>query len=833
VRNRCLGAAVVLLVLQAHNLAFAQSGHGPVRLDPTLDISVPTLESAIHAPLPEQYIWSGQPGGEGEGVFLYFRKSFSLRNVPKTATLYVAGPNWLRVYVNGRLLANGVRDAKERIRPFVMGIDISGQLHVGRNAVAVMAFQGASMVLKIVPAPLQVMKPALLVSDATWKCDFRFHEGWEQQGLDDRAWPNARSLGSIEEKSDFFQGNEDAGMYRWPGYDGISPFLAHTVLRAKELIYGFEGMGNLHNSSALLEGDTVRFIRQFPAPPRKNTLKSGEKTSPSSDEAAVILPARKVPASECPYVVLGFGKECSGRIRVISDSPAPMRLEVQYGESVEEASTSPYLGANEIYVPPYGTVYGPKSAFQYALVRFLGGSSPLRFKAIDVDYIYYPVKQIGSFESSDPLLDKIWQVGAFTAHLCMQDAIWDGPKRDRMCLAGGLDISARVISTVFGDRFLIDKSLKGLIAGAGNPVSNDVNGIPGYSALWVMCEADYFRHTRDIAHLKSVHESLRALMEYMATQIDDKGLFRNSNNRSTFVDWSADLDGDSPESRRVTLMEFLRAFSEGAWLLEQAGDSSAAERFGRVAEKLRGDTLKNSLDPAKNIFGERWQTNAMAVFAGLADTNQRAAVWENVLSRPYRFTATPHFNFYAISAMAEAGRRKEALDWISDYWGGMLRPDTTTFWEGYDARWPKEHFHGHLQTDHGEGYFVSLCHGWSSGPTAWLTEQVLGIQPEAAGFTKVTIRPDLCDLKWARGAEPCPQGVLKVDYQYDTSGFKARIEIPEGVTAQVSMPVNRGEASVEVDGRPVLGVPAEDGTRLNVLLSGPGLHELHSHSSLP
>jgi hypothetical protein len=510
-----------------------------------------------------------------------------------------------------------------------------------------------------------------------------------------------------------------------------------------------------------------------------------------------------------------------------------MRLEVQYGESAEEALSNPYLGANEIYVPPYKTVYGPKSAFQYALVRFLGGSSPLRFKTIDVDYIYYPVKQMGSFESSDFMLDKIWQVGAYTAHLCMQDAIWDGAKRDRVCLAGGLDISARVISAVFGDRFLIDKSLKGLIATAGNPVTNDVNGIPGFSALWVMCEADYFRRTGDIAHLRSVHESLRSLMEYMATQIDDKGLFTNSNNHSTFVDWSPDLDGDSRESRRVTVMEILRAFSEGAWLLEQAGDTGAAEKFQRLAEKLRADTLKNSLDPARNIFGERWQTNAMAVYAGLADASQRAAVWENILSRPYRFNVTPHFNYYAVSAMAEAGRREEAADWIVEYWGGMLRPDTTTFWEGYDSRWPKEHFHAHLQTDHGEGYFVSLCHGWSSGPTAWLMEQVLGIQPTAAGFTKVAIRPDLCGMKWARGAEPCPQGLVKVDYQYDAPGFEAKIEIPEGVVAEVSMPVSRGESSVEVDGRPVMGVPGEDGTRLTVPLTSPGLHELHSHSSLP
>jgi hypothetical protein len=807
------------LILQARGVSLAQS-HGAARLDPTLEIATPVLESTTHSPLPEQYIWSDHPGDAGETTFLYFRKSFALKSAPRVATLYAAGPNWIRVYVNGRLMANGIHDAKERIRPFVLSIDLTGELHAGRNVVAVMASEGESMVLKIIAAPLQVTKPPLVITDATWKCDFRFHGGWEAPSLNDRSWPDAKSLGSVEEKSQFFAGNKDAGMYQWPGYDGISPFLAHTYLKPTELAYGFEGMGRLTNVSALRLGPFAGLATGKPHP--------AAKTAPYSRVAEVFLPGHQVAQSEYPYLVVGFGKECPGRIRVISASPAPMRLEVQYGESIEEASGNPYLGANEIYVPPYGTAYGPKSSFAYALIRFLGGASPLRFKSIDVDYIYYPVKQLGSFESSDPVLDSIWQVGAYTAHVCMQDRILDGAKRDRVCLAGGLDVSGRVISTVFGDRFLLGQSLKDLIAAAGSPVNNHVNFIPGFSALWVMCEADYIRHSGDMAHLRSVHDSLLALLAYMAGQIDENGRLRNSDNHSTFIDWSPDLEGDSVESRRVTMMEFLRAFSEGAWLLEQAGDGAASENIQRVAEKLRGDLLKDSLDPTTNIFGNRWQTNAMAVYSGLADAGRRAAVWENILSRPYHFTVTPHLNFYALCAMAAAGRRQEALEWIRDYWGGMLRSETTTFWEGYDPRWPKEHFHGHLQTDHGEGYFVSLCHGWSSGPTAWLTEQVLGIQPQAAGFTKVAIRPDLCGLKWARGAEPCPQGLVKVDYLYDASGFKANIEIPDGVTAEVYMPVNRGESSLEVDGHPLTGAPAEDGTRLCVALNSAGLHELHS-----
>jgi hypothetical protein len=804
----------------------------PIPLDPTLDIAAPTLESSVHTPLPEQYIWSSQPGSTSEGVFNCLRKTFTLKKVPPVATLYAAGPHYIRVYVNGKLLAEAERDAKDRLRPFLLAIDISGQLRAGRNVIA-LTVSGDRLVLKILPGPLQAVKPALLLTDATWKCGNGSSKGWETLGFDDRAWPQAISLGAIESSSEFFERYEDAGMYRWPGYDGISPFLAHAILRPEELTYGFEGMGKFSNSSALM-GYNLREASRRPGTSfYYDPAAKVEKILPRSDEFAATLPAKKLPLSEYPFLVLGFRKECTGRLRVVSDSPAPMRLEVQYGESAEEVLSNPYLGSTELYVPPFGTVYGPKSGFQYALIRFLAGQSPLRFKAIDADFIYYPVKQMGYFQCPDPTLNKIWETGVYTAHLCMQDSIWDGPKRDRLCLAGGLDISARVISDVFGDRFLIDKSLKELIAGAGNPVKNDVNAIPGYSALWIMTEADYLRHSGDLDHLKSVQDSLRALMDYMATEIDEKGLFRNSNNRSTFVDWSPDLDQDSLESRRVTLMEFLRAFGEGAWLLEQAGDTAFAERFRQIAEKLRADTLQNSLDPARNIFGDRWQTNAMAIFSGLADPAQRTAVWENILSRPYRFNVTPHFNYFAISAMAEAGRRNEAADWIMSYWGGMLRPETTTFWEGYDSRWTKEHFHTHLQTDHGEGTFVSLCHGWSSGSTAWLMEQVLGIQPTAVGFSKVNIRPDLCGMQFARGGQPCPHGLLKVDYRHDDSDFQAAIELPEGVTAQVSLPVDKGVESILVDGQAVPGVPVEDGTRLAVTLTSPGAHELHAHASPP
>ena len=72
----------------------------------------------------------------------------------------------------------------------------------------------------------------------------------------------------------------------------------------------------------------------------------------------------------------------------------------------------------------------PYSAFRYALLTFPSRQAATITK-IACDHKYYPVAYKGTFACSDPLLTKIWYTGAYTAHLCMQEEIWDAPKRDR------------------------------------------------------------------------------------------------------------------------------------------------------------------------------------------------------------------------------------------------------------------------------------------------------------------------------------------------------------------------------------------------------------------
>jgi hypothetical protein len=178
--------------------------------------------------------------------------------------------------------------------------------------------------------------------------------------------------------------------------------------------------------------------------------------------------------------------------------------------------------------------------------------------------------------------------------------------------------------------------------------------------------------------------------------------------------------------------------------------------------------------------------------------------------------------------MAELNHRKDALAWIRQYWGGMLAEGATSFWEAYDPSWYKEDFHASLQADNRSGYFVSLAHGWSSGPTAWLMEEVLGIQPTGPGFSTVNIRPDLVDLKWAKGAEPTPHGLLKVDIRRNASKVALTVDVPEDVVAKVAVPVTSGTAQVLVNGQAQRAVAAEGGSRMIVTIDHAGHYTLTS-----
>ncbi len=261
-------------------------------LDPSRNVSAPVLEKSIHTPLPEQYVWTAEdnpsPRGSAkadEPELHYFRAHFSVSAVPREATLYIAGPRAVSVWLNGQLLEKVESDPNSPLRIHVFAAPVARALRAGDNLIAIEAVRrrggtsaanstvlnqvnsGQILVAKIVPAAQGVEAPDLMHSGPNWRGAVNAENGWEQPAFHDADWKPVTSPGGIESNIDMFQWNADAGMYDWPGYDGLSPFLAHMPLHVEHVLGSFAGRGSIDGLKNL-ESGSGELVVHMPAAER-------------------------------------------------------------------------------------------------------------------------------------------------------------------------------------------------------------------------------------------------------------------------------------------------------------------------------------------------------------------------------------------------------------------------------------------------------------------------------------------------------------------------------------------------------------------------------------
>ncbi len=808
-RHRNAGTAFHFLLRPARTLLFlcapfaAADAQSPEPLDPTVTA---TLTAPSHAPLPEQFLWTAgdvTTQRPDHNKFPWnrpdlriaphdFRARFQVTAVPPAATLYIAGPREATVYLNGQPLGHFASSPDQPINFRVFHVSAAAALHTGDNVLAIHAVRGRGVVsntsnpalqqlaygevlaVKLLPAAFGDASPKpVLVSDLSWRSQPSHaptDSAWYLPTLDDSSWPKVQSLGAIDSDMDFLQWSADAGMYGWPGYIGMSAPLRTYALPAAQILHVFSGSAQYVNLDSL----------KLSAPSAPFTIEQSHGSAAQPTDA------------EAPSLLLDFGREVAGRILVESDSSADSLLSVAYGESELEAMATGltpmargghYLGTNLLDIPAHGVARGPKSAFRYVRISFLRTPAHAKFPAIRLEGITYPVAQRATFTSSDPLLNRIYETAAYTAHLCMQDGVWDAPKRDRGRWAGDLDIETPVIYSAFGDTAAVEDTLARLARDTAP--NHAVNGIPSYTALWLTTVARLYQFSGNKAFVAAQHDNILSMLARLDADRDPAtGLLKPTQRGWGFVDWSPGLYANTPEVLTGTTLQYLRAYQAAPALLRAAGDEANANHYSHSAERLAQAARDSFFPPGTHTLGVTWQLNTLAVLTGISSENT-PAIWSSIFA-PTDPVISPYFNAYLLDAMTLTGHSQEALNWMRTYWGGMLAEGATSFWESYDLRWQKSDFHLGLQADGTSGFFVSLAHGWSAGPVPWIAENILGVRPLAPGYSSVAIHPQLLGLTSARGTVPTPHGMISVAMDSDHT---LTLDLPSGVeTAELTLP---------------------------------------------
>lgn len=514
----------------------------------------------------------------------------------------------------------------------------------------------------------------------------------------------------------------------------------------------------------------------------------GQAVLPAAQTPCILQPA----SSTAPggAVLLDFGRELTGYVELftaITKEKDLPRVRLRFGESVAEAMSELGGAANSqndhalrdqvVELPWLGKRMVGPGGFRFVRIDNVDPRAAVHLSEVRAVLQMRDVPQLGSFRCDDARLNEIWQVGAYTVQLNMQDYLWDGVKRDRLVWIGDMHPEVSTIDAVFGFNEVVPRSLD--LTRDLTPVSGWMNGISSYSMWWVLIQEQWWMHHGDRAYLAAQKNYLQGLLGKLTTLIGPDGHEQIDGMR--FLDWpsSANPQGVTAGLQALLVM----TLESGARLMNTLGEPATAERCAAAA--ARGRKVVPQVNHSK-------PGAALLALAGMADPQKTA---NDVLKVGGPKNISTFYGFYVLQALAKAGETDTALDFISTYWGAMLDLGATTFWEDFDLDWTKNagridelvppdkiDIHGSYGAYCYVGFRHSLCHGWASGPTAWLSQNVLGITPLEPGFARVRIVPQLGRLNWAEGSYPTPRGVIKVRHERQADGsIKSNIEVPAGV----------------------------------------------------
>lgn len=497
--------------------------------------------------------------------------------------------------------------------------------------------------------------------------------------------------------------------------------------------------------------------------------------------APVIL---KYSGDEAPGFVLDFGRELHGGIRITNGRSAdhrPIPVRVRFGESVSEAmqetDNDHAIHDHFITIPWFGHHEVGNTGFRFVRIDLLEPGTQVELEEVVAVFIYRDIEYIGDFRCNDERLNTIWHTGAYGVHLCMQDMLWDGIKRDRLVWIGDMHPETMVINTVFGANEIVPQSLD--YVRDETPLPGWMNGISSYSDWWVLIHHTWYLYHGDLEYLKAQRDYLLPLLAQLRDQIDEQNRENMGNHR--FLDWPSSENIDAIHMGLHSLL--IMTLNAGAELCAIIGEPGDAEKCREAVARLR----KHRPAPTNSK-----QANALMALSGLADAKEINA---QVLSQdPFRGLST-FYGYYVLQARAMAGDYQGCLDVMRTYWGKMLDLGATTFWEDFNLDWTtnaagiddlvpegKDDIHGDFGAYCYVGLRHSLCHGWASGPTAWMSEHVLGVRPLAPGFAKVRVAPHLGDLEFAEGRFPTPHGPIEVAHRKKSDGtMESTIDAPAGI----------------------------------------------------
>lgn len=760
------------------------------------------------------------------GTVPLFRKSFTLGQPVRRATLYATARGLIDVWLNGHHVTEdcfvpGWTDYHKRLQ--YRTYDVTHLLGVGENVLGVMLGDGwwsgfvgwqetrgrygtlQNSLLIQLEVMLPDMQTVTIISDDSWRCD------------------TGPILASDIMMGELYDARREQPGWDRPGFDDSAWLPAVVVDHPKVHVPKFSFSRNQ-------PGDTDQELPLVAC--RAEPLRVVETLRPVS-----------VTEVQPGVFIYDLGQNIAGWVRIKVSGPAGTKVTIRHGERLNPdgtlytenlrraKATDVYIlkGQGEEIWHPRFTYHG----FQY--IELTGLDKPLPPENIEGCVVMSALDQAGLFECSHPLVNRLWknilwsQKGNFFA------VPTDCPQRDeRLGWTGDAQVFIRTATynmdvAAFFTKWMIDitdsQDVDGIFPDTAPRLREDetyvgldgLGGAPGWADAGVIIPYTIWRVYGDIRIIERHWDAMVRWMDWLERTNPD-GL-RKRDLGNNYGDWLC-IPSDR-EFRTHSPMKYLLATA--FWAADAAMMHSMARAIGKIAE---ADRFRATYEKVRAAFQREWvledgrltvetQTAYLLALAfDLIPPELKAAAARYLVANIKQLDWHLSTGFIGVGLL----NPQLTLNGYSDVAYRLLFQETYPSWlypvkHGATTVW--ERWNGWTDKD---GFFDPLMNSFNhyalGSVGEWLFRHVAGIEldPQIPGFQRFMLRPFVTEqLSYVRASYRTMHGEIVSHWRWNGTKLIWSICVPPNTTAQVCIPAEPNSVVTES------GVPINQATGVQVI----------------
>jgi hypothetical protein len=749
--------------------------------------------------LSSAMVWTGKPMlDKAPENMVAFRKQFEMTTLPQHATLHLFADVRYMLWVNGRYVERGPARF-EPAAPEYDSVDITTFMCAGSNLISILVMAQISNGRTRLHEPCLTAElveqndgesKILFDTDATWR--------WSDQTRYRRAitdWANIYDVVDARvEDGDWTQLDYDDS--KWAAVEPV-----------KDKTWG------------TLTARRIPLLRETVVVPEWQ----------AGLQWPVMLKTNEQITFTFPHLVLAY-------VQIEMDADEDSVVELTYSPKTKitcRAGTQTYISTDTHSIFDGG-------------IRVTSG----RVTLCSVKFVerLYPFDQIGTFESSDPLLNQLWKTCVRGLEITSEDAYVDCADRERVewmdCDPPAFDVTrvAMAGSTadgkeLFADPRLLEEMLRrmaytlqpgGWVKAHTSSDRFDIHAkMEDRACDWVEGARRYYESCGQTEVIREIWPAIVAQMNYFLDRRTSRGLVLGRE----WVVWGNPVGYQTCEGTALNAFVY-KALVDAAFLGNVIGEKKQAAQFDRAAEDLAKtinvvlwdeiagtyyagyydlDAAKKAPDyrPLKlkvenNLIDPSRHASLFTLDQGVVPKNRRESVIKYLMAHPpVENDIMQYYYFFKQQyALDDPKQDLAVLNTQRVQWKDMAESPYEATFEGLHARGSKAH-----------------CYG--TFPAYFLSSYVLGVRRDGPVRNKtLLIEPRLGDLTEAAGTVATAFGPVPVSWEKAGEHWNFSAEVPAGIKTHLRLPVGTGKFTATLDGKNItstqkgrwLEIPLEGGT---------------------